>query len=84
MTASAWGLQELSTAARYRLNMTVAVLADGCFANVRRIQRRVFGHQFAIEVVNPDFQALATAFAVGFDASEVPVSSVPHSTRMTA
>jgi acetolactate synthase-1/2/3 large subunit len=61
-----WGMQELSTAARYRLNLTVVVFADGRFGNVQRIQRRTFGHEFATEVFNPDFQALAVAFGVTF------------------
>jgi acetolactate synthase-1/2/3 large subunit len=70
-----WGMQELSTAARYRLNLTVVVFADGRFGNVQRIQRRTFGHEFATEVLNPDFQALAAAFGVIFrrvaDAAEL-------------
>lgn len=61
-----WGMQELSTAVRYRLNLTVIVFADGRFGNVQRIQRRVFGHEFATEVVNPDFQTLAAAFGALF------------------
>lgn len=61
-----WGMQELSTAARYRLNVTAVVFADGRFGNVQRIQRRTFGHEFATEVINPDFQMLAGAFGVPF------------------
>jgi acetolactate synthase-1/2/3 large subunit len=48
------------------LNLTVIVFADGRFGNVQRIQRRVFGHEFATEVVNPDFQTLSAAFGVVF------------------
>jgi acetolactate synthase I/II/III large subunit len=61
-----WGMQELSTAARYRLNVTAVVFADGRFGNVQRIQRRTFGHEFVTEVVNPDFQMLAGAFGIPF------------------
>ncbi len=61
-----WAMQELSTAVRYQLNLTVVVFADGRFGNVQRIQRRTFGHEFATEVLNPDFQALASAFGVAF------------------
>ena len=61
-----WGMQELSTAARYRLNVTAVVFADGRFGNVQRIQRRAFGHEFVTEVVNPDFRMLAGAFGVPF------------------
>jgi len=59
-----WGLQELATAARYALNVTILVFADGRFGNVQRIQRRTFGHEFATEVANPDFQQLAQAFGI--------------------
>jgi len=61
-----WGMQELSTARRYGLNVAVVVFADGRFGNVQRIQRRTFGHEFAAEVLNPDFRALAAAFGVPF------------------
>jgi acetolactate synthase I/II/III large subunit len=61
-----WGMQELSTAARYRLNVTAIVFADGRFGNVQRIQRRTFGQEFVTEVINPDFQLLAGAFGVPF------------------
>ena len=61
-----WGMQELSTAARYRLNVTAVVFADGRFGNVQRIQRRTFGQEFVTEVINPDFRLLAEAFGVPF------------------
>jgi acetolactate synthase-1/2/3 large subunit len=61
-----WSMQELSTAVRYRLNLTVVVFADGRFGNVQRIQRRTFGQEFCTEVFNPDFQALAAAFGIPF------------------
>ena len=35
-----WTLQELATAARYKLNHIVVVFADGAFANVRGLQQR--------------------------------------------
>lgn len=59
-----WGLQELATARRYRLDVTVIIFNDGRFGNVHRIQKRVFGETFASEIVNPDFVALATAFGI--------------------
>ncbi len=59
-----WALQELATAARYRLNLTTVVFADGYFGNVRRIQMRDFGRNFAANLQNPDFQLLAQAFGV--------------------
>lgn len=59
-----WGLQELATARRYRLNVTAVVFNDGRFGNVHRIQKRVFGETFASGIVNPEFVALATAFGI--------------------
>jgi len=59
-----WGLQDLATAAKYGLNLTTVVFADGRFGNVQRIQKRTFGREFAVELHNPDFQLLAQAFGV--------------------
>lgn len=56
-----WNMQELLTAARYRPSVTIVVFADSAYGNVRRIQRRVFGQEFATEVSNPDFSSLAAA-----------------------
>jgi acetolactate synthase-1/2/3 large subunit len=61
-----WNMQELLTAARYRPNVTIIVFADGAYGNVRRIQRRVFGQEFATEVANPDFSSLAAACRLPF------------------
>lgn len=61
-----WGLQELATVARYSLNVSIVVFADGRFGNVQRIQRRTFGQEYLTEVVNPDFQQLAMAFGIPF------------------
>lgn len=61
-----WAMQELSTAARYRLKLTVVVFADGRFGNVHRIQQRVFGETFATQLTNPDFAQLAAAFGVAY------------------
>jgi acetolactate synthase-1/2/3 large subunit len=59
-----WGLQDLATAAKYQLNLTTVVFADGRFGNVQRIQKRTFGREFAVDLHNPDFQLLAQAFGV--------------------
>ena len=61
-----WGMQELATAARYRLDLTIVVFVDGRFGNVQRIQRRVFAQEFATEVANPNFELLAAAFGIPF------------------
>jgi acetolactate synthase-1/2/3 large subunit len=67
-----WGMQELSTLARYGFDVTVVVFADGRYGNVQRIQRRTFGAEFATELMNPDFGALAAAFGIPARRAETP------------
>lgn len=59
-----WNMQELATAQRYRLPVTLVVFNDGHYGNVRAIQKREFGAEVAVELANPDFQLLAKAFGV--------------------
>jgi acetolactate synthase-1/2/3 large subunit len=61
-----WSLQELATARRYNLPVTLVIFNDGHFGNVRAIQKRVFGaaRETAVKLENPDFQALAAAFRI--------------------
>ena len=59
-----WGLQELATLARDKLDMTVVVFVDGKFGNVQRIQRRVFGAEFGTDVASPDFDMLGRAYGL--------------------
>jgi acetolactate synthase I/II/III large subunit len=61
-----WAMQELSTAARYRLNVAIVVFNDGAFGNVRTLQQQQFGAAFADEVYNPKFDTLAEAFDVRY------------------
>jgi acetolactate synthase-1/2/3 large subunit len=72
-----WGMAELATAVRYGLNVTVIVFVDGRFGNVQRIQRRVFGQEYATEVVNPDFRALAAAFKIPYQHVDGPAQLGP-------
>lgn len=67
-----WGLQDLATAAKYHLNLTTVVFADGRFGNVQRIQKRTFGREFAVDLHNPDFQLLAQAFGVRSERVDSP------------
>jgi acetolactate synthase I/II/III large subunit len=67
-----WSLQELATAAKYHLNVSVVVFSDGLFANVQRIQRRNFGREFAVELNNPDFLLLAKSFGVASHRTDSP------------
>jgi acetolactate synthase I/II/III large subunit len=67
-----WGLQDLATAAKYNLNLTVVVFVDGYFGNVRRIQRRTFGREIGDDLHNPDFALLARAFGIRFESVDSP------------
>ena len=67
-----WNLQELATAAKYRLNLITVVFVDGAFGNVRRIQQRQFGRGMGTDLHNPDFCALASAFGVASERIESP------------
>lgn len=59
-----WAMQELATAARYRLHVAVVLFNDGHFGNVRTFQIQKFGAPFGDELYNPDFCMLAAAFGV--------------------
>jgi acetolactate synthase-1/2/3 large subunit len=67
-----WGLAELATAARYRLNVTVVVFNDGRFGNVRTFQLQKFGEAFGDDLYNPDFCTLASAFGIRSGRAESP------------
>ncbi len=67
-----WSLQELATARRYQLPVTLIVFNDGHYGNVRAIQKRQFGAEVAVELTNPDFSHLARAFDVGYARADTP------------
>lgn len=67
-----WNLQELATAQRYKLPVTLVVFNDGHYGNVRAIQKREFGAEVAVELANPDFKLLAAAFGVSFVSVDSP------------
>lgn len=67
-----WNLQELATAQRYQLPVTLVVFNDGHYGNVRAIQKREFGAEVAVELANPDFRLLAQAFGVAFESVDNP------------
>jgi acetolactate synthase-1/2/3 large subunit len=52
---------ELLTAAREGLDLTVVVFADGRLNRIRLEQLAAFGRSSAVDLVNPDFGALAAA-----------------------
>ncbi|WP_099040349.1 thiamine pyrophosphate-dependent enzyme [Mycobacterium neglectum] len=54
--------QELSTAVRYGLGITVVVVSNGVYGTIRRHQERRFpGRPSGTDLQNPDFAALARA-----------------------
>lgn len=67
-----WNMQELATARRYRLPVTLVVFNDGHYGNVRAIQKREFGAEVAVELTNPDFRLLASAFGVPYVQADSP------------
>jgi acetolactate synthase I/II/III large subunit len=69
-----WNLQELATAKRYHLPVTLVVFNDGHYGNVRAIQKREFGAEVAVELTNPDFQLLGRAFGVDTVAVDNPAA----------
>lgn len=69
-----WNLQELATAQRYRLPITLVVFNDGHYGNVRAIQKREFGAEVAVELANPDFELLAKAFGVAYAHADSPAA----------
>lgn len=67
-----WGMQELATLSRDGCNMSVVVFVDGHYGNVRRIQQRTFSDTFAVQLANPDFAHLASAFGLPFEKVDSP------------
>jgi acetolactate synthase-1/2/3 large subunit len=56
--------QELSTAARHRINVVAVVFNDDSYGNVARDLDESWGGQYGAELQNPDFMKLADAFGV--------------------
>ncbi|MCK1642072.1 hypothetical protein IVA95_32115 [Bradyrhizobium sp. 157] len=67
-----WGLQELSTARKYDLNVTIVVFNDGHFGNVRKMQQDQFGEEFGVQLCNPRYDRLAAAFEIPYKLAEGP------------
>ena len=65
-----YALQELSTARRERIGVTVMLFVDDWYGNVRRTQKEDFDGRFlGVTLGNPDFVALARAY--GIEASRI-------------
>jgi acetolactate synthase-1/2/3 large subunit len=61
-----FGVQELATAAQFKIGVVTLVFNNNSYGNVRRDQRQRFdGRVVAADLVNPDFVKLAESFGVG-------------------
>ena len=59
-----YNVQELSTAARYGINVVAVVFNDNAYGNVARDLDEAWGGSFGADLHNPDFMKLADAFGV--------------------
>ncbi len=64
---------EMATAVRHRIPLTVIVFADGAYGNVRRIQQERFGNRvIASDLHNPDFIRFAESFGASAERARSP------------
>ncbi len=64
---------ELATAMRHRIALTVVVFNDGAFGNVRRIQEEQYGNRLiACDLTNPDFVKYAQSFGAEAERARNP------------
>ena len=64
---------EMATAVRHRIPLTVVVFADGAFGNVTRIQQEQFGNRLiACDLANPDFVRFAESFGAVAERARSP------------
>src|SRR6266851_5366488 len=64
---------ELATAMRHRIPLTVIVFNDGAFGNVRRIQEEQYGNRLiASDLTNPDFVRYAQSFGAEAERARTP------------
>ena len=64
---------ELATAMRHGIALTVVVFNDGAFGNVRRIQQEHYGNRvIASDLANPDFVRYAQSFGAAAERARDP------------
>src|SRR5258705_3081173 len=64
---------EIATAVRHRIALTVVVFNDGAFGNVRRIQEEAYGNRLiACDLANPDFLRFAESFGAAAERAKDP------------
>jgi acetolactate synthase-1/2/3 large subunit len=59
-----YGIQELATARQYVLDATVLVVDDSGYGILREYQRASFGETIGVDLVEPDYTAVADTFGV--------------------
>ncbi|MCC6776376.1 MAG: TPP-binding protein [Hyphomicrobiales bacterium] len=65
---------EIATAVRHRIPLTVVVFNDGAFGNVRRIQQEQYGNRvIASDLANPDFVRYAESFGAAAERARTPM-----------
>ena len=67
-----YNAQEMSTAAKYGINVVAVVFNDEAFGNVSRDLDEAWGGSFSAELRNPDFMKLADAYGVAGLRAERP------------
>ncbi|WP_323000255.1 thiamine pyrophosphate-dependent enzyme [Castellaniella sp.] len=68
-----FGLQDLITAAQYRINLVVVVFNNSAYGNVYRDQQRLFERRtIGSELSNPDFIKLAESFGIAGERVHAP------------
>lgn len=67
-----YNVQELATAAQYKINVVQVVFNDGAYGNVARDLDESWGGTFGADLQNPDFMKLADAFGVRGMRAKVP------------
>ena len=68
--------QELATAMKYKIPVTIVLFNDNAYGNVLRAQQEEYdGHVIGTELYNPDFLQLAQSYGVqawrAYDAAEL-------------
>jgi acetolactate synthase-1/2/3 large subunit len=61
---SMYVLQELATARQHGIAATLLVVDDGAYGILQQFQRDAFGETTSVDLVQPDFAALAAAYGV--------------------
>jgi acetolactate synthase I/II/III large subunit len=67
-----YAVSELASARQYGLAAKLLIVDDGGYGILREYQRAAFGATHSVDLVQPNFEALSTAFGVPVRAVEAP------------